>query len=155
MAQHVNKDLLSEVHLLLRLYLTFPITSSTSERSFSALRRLFTYLRSSMSENRLNQCFLLHFHKELTETLNVEEIAREFIATNDERMRYFGKFEQLASVLDMTVIMCTCMCFIKTIMNIINRHLKLASAAPVCSLVYYKNYRSRSKASTRNNFNFK
>ena len=29
MAQHVNKDLLSEVHLLLRLYLTFPITSST------------------------------------------------------------------------------------------------------------------------------
>ena len=45
MAQHVNKDLLSEVHLLLRLYLTFPITSSTSERSFSALRRLFTYLR--------------------------------------------------------------------------------------------------------------
>ena len=90
MAQHVNKDLLSEVHLLLRLYLT--ITSSTSERSFSALRRLFTYLRSSMSENRLNQCFLLHVHKELTETLNVEEIAREFIATNDERMRYFGKF---------------------------------------------------------------
>ncbi|KAL5509098.1 hypothetical protein EMCRGX_G004385 [Ephydatia muelleri] len=92
MAQHVNKDLLSEVHLLLRLYLTFPITSSTSERSFSALRRLFTYLRSSLSENRLNQCFLLHVHKELTETLNVEEIAREFIATNDERMRYFGKF---------------------------------------------------------------
>ena len=92
MAQHVNKDLLSEVHLLLRLCLTFPITSSTSERSFSALRRLFTYLRSSMSENRLNQCFLLHVHKELTETLNVEEIAREFIATNDERMRYFGKF---------------------------------------------------------------
>ena len=88
MAQHVNKDLLSEVHLLLRLYLTFPIT----ERCFSALRRLFTYLRSSMSENRLNQCFLLHVHKELTETLNVEEIAREFIATNDERMRYFGKF---------------------------------------------------------------
>ena len=46
-----------------------------------------------MSENRLNQCFLLHVHKELTETLNVvEEIEREFIATNDERMRYFGKF---------------------------------------------------------------
>ena len=59
MAQHVNKDLLSEVHLLLRLYLTFPITSSTSERSFSALRRLFTYLRSSMSENRLKPMFLV------------------------------------------------------------------------------------------------
>ena len=75
MAQRVNKDLLSEVHMLLRLYLTFPITSSTSERSFSALRRCFTYLRSSMSEKRLNQCFLLHVHNELTETPNVEEIA--------------------------------------------------------------------------------
>ena len=37
MAQHVNKNLLSEVHLLLRLYLTIPITSSTSERSFPHL----------------------------------------------------------------------------------------------------------------------
>ena len=29
-------------------------------------------------------CFMLHAHKELTETLNVVDIAREFIATNDE-----------------------------------------------------------------------
>ena len=85
-AQHVNKNLLSEVHLLLRLYLTTPITSSTSERSF------YISYRSSMSEKKLNQCFSLHVHKELTETLNVVDIAREFIATNDERIRYFGKF---------------------------------------------------------------
>ena len=35
------------------------------------------------SEKRLNQCFLLHVHKELTETLNVVDTVREFIATND------------------------------------------------------------------------
>ena len=40
LAKHANRNLLSEVHKLLRLYLTIPITSCTSERSFSALRRL-------------------------------------------------------------------------------------------------------------------
>ena len=39
----------SELHLLLRLYLTVPLSNATAERSFSALRRVKTYLR-----NRLN-----------------------------------------------------------------------------------------------------
>ena len=64
LAKLANRNLLSEVHKLLRLYLTIPITSCTSERSFSALRRLFTYLRSTMTEKRLNYYFLLHVHKE-------------------------------------------------------------------------------------------
>ena len=46
----VFKDMLPTVHQLLQLYLTLPITSATSERTFSAGRRLFTYLRSSMTE---------------------------------------------------------------------------------------------------------
>jgi hypothetical protein len=47
------KSLLSEVHKHLRLYLTIPITCSTSERTFSAMKRLLTYLRSTMTEKRL------------------------------------------------------------------------------------------------------
>ncbi len=54
----------SEVHKLLRLYLTVPVTSATSERSFSALKRILTYLRSSMSEIRLNNCLILQVHKQ-------------------------------------------------------------------------------------------
>lgn len=49
------KSMLSEVHKSLRLYLTIPITSATSERTFSALRRVLTYLRSTMTEQWLNQ----------------------------------------------------------------------------------------------------
>ena len=40
------RSMLSEVHKLLRLYLTLRITSSTSERAFSTLRRL-TYIPES------------------------------------------------------------------------------------------------------------
>lgn len=56
-------SVLSEVHKLLRLYLTIPVTSSTAERTFSVLKRLLTYLRSTMTEKRLNNCMLLHVHK--------------------------------------------------------------------------------------------
>ena len=39
-SNHIFKEMLPTVHLLLRLYKTIPITSATSERTFSALRRL-------------------------------------------------------------------------------------------------------------------
>ena len=92
-SNHVYKEMLSSVHLLLRLYMTIPITSATSERSFSALRRLLTYLWSSMSEQRLNNCLLLHVHKEITDSLDHTLIAKEFIEANDERRKYFGSFQ--------------------------------------------------------------
>ena len=88
----VFKDMLPTVHLLLRLYLTLPVTSATSERTFSALRRLFTYLRSSVTEKRLNNCLLLHVHKELTDSLDLVAVASEFVSLYDERKKFFGNF---------------------------------------------------------------
>ena len=90
--QNVYKSMLAQVHNLLRLYLTVPITSATSERTFSALRRILTYLRSSMSEQGLNNCMLLHIHKDLTDACDMEQVARDFISVNSERRNYFGRF---------------------------------------------------------------
>ena len=89
MKAHANRSLLSEVH---RLYLSIPTMSSTSERSFSAMKRLFTYIRSTMTEKRSNNCFLLHIHKVLTDTINLVDVAKEFILANDERKHYFVVF---------------------------------------------------------------
>ena len=44
--------------------LTLPITTATAEKSFSALRRLKTYLRSTMKEDRLSWLALMHIHKQ-------------------------------------------------------------------------------------------
>lgn len=90
--QSVYKTMLSEVHNILRLFLTVPITSATSERSFSAMRRILTYLRSSMSEQRLNNCMLLHIHHDITDSCDMEAIAKDFINVNAERTNYFGTF---------------------------------------------------------------
>ena len=83
------KDMFSEIDHLLRIYFTIPVTTCTAERSFSCLRRIKTYLRSSMTEERL---ILLHVHKEKTDSLDLKEIASEFVTANDRRLSYFGNF---------------------------------------------------------------
>ena len=63
-----------------------PATNATSERSFSALRRVKTWLRSTTSQVRLNWCMLLHVHKNRTDSLPLSTIANEFITRNDSRL---------------------------------------------------------------------
>ena len=50
-------DYFSEVFNLVKLLLVVPATNAVSERSASALRRLETYLGTTMSQERLN-CLL-------------------------------------------------------------------------------------------------
>ena len=90
-AQTVYKTMLSEVHKQLRLYLTVPITTATSERTFSALRHVLPYLKSTMTEKRLNNFLLLYVHKELTDNLDLLKIGKDFI-NNEEHRKHFGLF---------------------------------------------------------------
>ena len=66
----LGKSMFTEVHKLLIIYLTMPMTSATTERTFSSLRRLKTYLRSTMTQKRLNNVLLAHVHKDRTDQLN-------------------------------------------------------------------------------------
>lgn len=86
------KTMLAEVDQLLRIYLTVPLTSATAERSFSTLRRLKSYLRSTMTQKRLNHVMLLHTHKENFDDLNLHQIAQDFASRNNRRVQFFGKF---------------------------------------------------------------
>ena len=47
------------------LILVMPATNAISERLFSALRRIKSYLRASMSQERLNHIMVLYVHKHL------------------------------------------------------------------------------------------
>ncbi|KAJ4427980.1 hypothetical protein ANN_23993 [Periplaneta americana] len=48
---------------VLKLFCTLPVTTATPERSFSTLRYLKTYLRSTMGADRLNGLALMYIHK--------------------------------------------------------------------------------------------
>lgn len=56
-----------------------PATNAVSERSFSALRRLKTWLRTTTTQSRL---MLLHTHKEKTDALQMISVGNEFISRN-------------------------------------------------------------------------
>ena len=51
----MQRKLLGAVVRLFQLLVTLPATNATSERSFSALHRIKSYLRSTMSQVRLNE----------------------------------------------------------------------------------------------------
>jgi len=52
-----------QVAALIRLLLVNPASSTTAEQSFSSLRRLKTYLRSTCVQRRLNNLAICHDHK--------------------------------------------------------------------------------------------
>ena len=81
-----KKALISDVIKLLKLLVDMPATNAVSERSFSAMRRLYTYTRTNMSQNRLNHMMILHVHKTKTDSLSLINIANEFVKLSDHRL---------------------------------------------------------------------
>ena len=53
-------SLLCQVRPLLQLILVMPASNAISERSFSALRRLKNYLRTTIAQERLNHLMIMH-----------------------------------------------------------------------------------------------
>ena len=85
------KGMLSEVVRLCRLIMTVPVSAASAERTFSALRRVKTDLRSTMSQPRLSHLMLLHIHQARAFELKPDEILRDFINRHPEkRVSVFG-----------------------------------------------------------------
>jgi hypothetical protein len=85
------RALFPHVEALVRLLLVNPASSASAERSFSSLRRLKTYLRSSMGQIRLNNVALCHVHKDMLDTIEADVIMRKFIESKENRIIVFGK----------------------------------------------------------------
>ena len=85
-----ERAVVGEVVTPLKLILVLPSTNAVSERSFSAMRRLKTYLRTTMAQERLNHLLLLHIHKDRTDMLSCLEVARTFVGDSEHRLSVFG-----------------------------------------------------------------
>ena len=85
---------MSQVCKAFRLLLVMPATNAASERSFSTLRRVKSYLHSTMTQQRLNHLMVLHIHKERTDKIDIVSVANEFVAQREHRSRIFGKFKE-------------------------------------------------------------
>ncbi|KAL4148597.1 hypothetical protein QTP88_002786 [Uroleucon formosanum] len=73
-------DLFSGIHVLLKILITLSATSATAERNFSSLRRVKTWMRSRISEERLNGLVLSHAHRDAI--INHDEVIDVFAQSN-------------------------------------------------------------------------
>ena len=70
-----------------------PATNSTSERTFSLLKLIKTYLRSTMTQGKLNLLVILSAHRNRLDEMDLRKVASIFVQNNDGRRYTFGKFE--------------------------------------------------------------
>ena len=71
-----NQDLYPNIYAIFTVLITMPVSSASSERSFSAMRRVKNCLRATMGDERLSNLSLLHIHR--TRNLSVEDVINKF-----------------------------------------------------------------------------
>ena len=79
-----DKVFFRNVFTILKICATFPVTSCECERSVSVLRPLKTYLRTSMSQERMTSLALMYVHRETD--IKVTDIVSQFARKKPRRM---------------------------------------------------------------------
>ena len=69
-----------ELVSLYQICLTIAVTTAKCERTFSTLKRTKSYLRSTMTEQRLTDLAILSIEKEMSSNINLEHVVDNFAA---------------------------------------------------------------------------
>ena len=81
---------------LFQLLPILPTANATPERPFSALQHIKSYLRSTMSQPKLNHLMILHYHQDMTDNLDLKSITIEHITKKmkweEEHLLHFKYF---------------------------------------------------------------
>ena len=93
--QETLKDTLKffpELLKVLKIFATLPVTSCEAERSFSTLKRLKTFIRSTMGEERLNSLAVLNIHREICNLVmekDTDKLVNKFSEGQGRSMYFF------------------------------------------------------------------
>lgn len=84
------EEVFSETVTLLKILITTPMITAEAERCFSTLKRIKTFLRNSMTQERLNALAMLSMEKRLvTEMTDFNQKVIEKFASQKERRAKF------------------------------------------------------------------
>ena len=81
-------DSYPNLFMSLQIMLTLPITIGTAERSFSKLKLIKTYLRSTMTQNRLSNLTILSIEHEESQKLDIDSLIDEFAVIKARKQRF-------------------------------------------------------------------
>ena len=79
-----DEDTFPNIHRLLLIACTLPISSAEAERSFSLMKRIKTCTRSTMSEERFSDLAVIAMHH--PERFEVDEICEAFVKAHPRRL---------------------------------------------------------------------
>ena len=79
------QTILPLVFSLFKLYLTLPISNASSERSFSSMKFLKSYLRNTMEQVRLSSLAVLYIEKESAKNFVLNDVINEFAQLKKRR----------------------------------------------------------------------
>lgn len=67
------------VKTILQIFMTLPISNASGERSFSALKRVKSFLRSALSQEHLNALAILYIEKAALSEINYDSLIDNFV----------------------------------------------------------------------------
>jgi len=74
--------------IALRIYLTMPVSVATGERSFSKLKIVKNYLRSTMNQDRLTNLSIISIEHQLCQSLDTKSLIEKFSAVKARKVHF-------------------------------------------------------------------
>lgn len=81
-------DIYPNVSIALRHLLTLPVTVASGERSFSTLKRLKTYMRSTMAQDRLSALATISIEHEVQQSLDMDAVISRFAEAKVRKLKF-------------------------------------------------------------------
>jgi hypothetical protein len=85
---HCDEDMFPAIRTLIQVLATLPVSVASAERSFSTLRRVKTWLRSRMTEDRLSALCLMNVHNKVNVFNQIDHIIDVFAKTKNRRLTF-------------------------------------------------------------------
>ena len=83
------EDVLGEISKLVKILLTIPMTTTEPERCFSTLKRIKTFLRSTMNQERLNALAVISTEKTIFSSPDIKDKVIDLFAHEKARRMDF------------------------------------------------------------------
>ncbi|CAG2229547.1 unnamed protein product [Mytilus edulis] len=81
-----NKNLYPNISTIISVLLTMPASTATAERSFSAMNRIKTYLRSTMGTDRLSALATLHIYRDVE--IDRQNVITKFASVKGRKLNF-------------------------------------------------------------------
>jgi hypothetical protein len=81
-----DREIFSLINMFLTVLTTLPVSVASAERSFSSLRRIKTWMRCRMSEDRLSDLAVIHAHKK--EDIDIDTVIDRLSKTKNRKLDF-------------------------------------------------------------------